>query len=113
METLERAKEAHVPVPFDLETLRPSLRRVKAEVESDEVLIRDAIDMVYFYFISCLSLIHNNITFQKVEISTDSSHNMEYLSMLAAVFLPLTLFTVSIVFCVIILTRGVIRDEHS
>ena len=46
VEALKKAQEVGMPIPFDLEILRPSLRRVEIEVQSDETLIRDAIDMV-------------------------------------------------------------------
>lgn len=39
-----------MPVPVELSNLKPSLDRIAVEVNSDETLIRDAIDMVHLFF---------------------------------------------------------------
>jgi hypothetical protein len=44
--SLERAQEAGIQLPFNLEDLEPSLDRIQSEVKEDESLIKDAIDMV-------------------------------------------------------------------
>lgn len=50
MEALRKAAEARLTVPVEPADLDPSLDRIAVEVESDETLIRDAIDMVHLFF---------------------------------------------------------------
>lgn len=45
--SLEKAREAGVQLPFNLEDLVPSRDRIQSEVKEDEKLINDAISMVH------------------------------------------------------------------
>ena len=45
--SLERAREAGIQLPFNLQDLEPSRDRIQSEVKEDERLIKDAIDMVH------------------------------------------------------------------
>lgn len=108
---LKQAREGGIALPLSPTNLQPSLNRIEKEVETDQTLIKDAIDMVTPRYIGAKIQIHNKITFQKVEISTASSNNMELLSVLAAFFLPLTLLTVLIKRIEDKLIEGGIRNE--
>ena len=44
--SLEKAQEAGITLPWETTNLKPSLDRIEQEVETDQILIKDVIDMV-------------------------------------------------------------------
>lgn len=96
MEVLAKLRSEHLTT-IEFAKQEAILKSLLTAVNGDLQLIQETLEMVRALHISIFNLmphIHNYIAVRNAELATNSSKNTEYLSIMAAIFLPLSLFTV-------------------
>jgi hypothetical protein len=79
--------------PFEFTELEVNLKTVKDDIEKASELLKDTIEMVISQ-VPHLTKLYSFVSIREAGNSLRSGYNMEYLAFLAAIFLPVTVFTV-------------------